>query len=125
LPALAVHDTAPTEATDRPGEARASSDRSAGGKPHLEEPQQYIIQQRFLTTEEMRASGNVEKQAIFPVDRHQRRIAIAPVRDSLQKSVVGPEVFFHHVQLWVGGPCLRQALATSKACLSGQFIESG
>ena len=47
------------------------------------------LQQRGLAAEQMGAAGDVEKQAMRRIERHQRREAVAPVGDVVERLGVG------------------------------------
>ena len=51
---------------------------------------------RGLAAEQMGTAGDVEKQAMRRIDRHQRRETIAPVGDGIQRPGVGSFIGIEH-----------------------------
>ncbi len=69
---------------------RARRDRGAGnrrtdGKAAPAQRIGYHLQQRALAAEQMRAAGDVEEQPVRRIERDQRREAVAPVGDVVQR----------------------------------------
>ena len=54
------------------------------------------LHQRGLAAEQMGAAGNVEKQAMRGIQRHQRGEAVAPVGDIVQRLGVGGLIGIEH-----------------------------
>ncbi|MCY1240850.1 hypothetical protein D9M72_537180 [compost metagenome] len=77
----------------------------------MKEPGQEVVEKRFLATEKMGAAGNVEIKAVFAVERHQRRIAAAPVRKPFQKGAIRHPVGGQHIDIRAHGPRLGNTLA--------------
>ena len=55
------------------------------------------LHQRGLAAEQMGAAGDVEKQAVRRIQRHQRREAVAPVGDGVQRRGVGGFIGIEHL----------------------------
>ena len=73
-----------------------AGDRGADGKAL---PRQCVAQhlhQRRFAAEQMGAAGDVEKQAMRGIERHQRREAVAPVGDVVQQAGVGGFIGIEH-----------------------------
>ena len=67
-------------------------------KPCARQRAAHELQQRGLAAEQMGAAGDVEKQAVRRIERHQRREAVAPVGDVVRASCVGRLVGIEHRQ---------------------------
>ena len=52
--------------------------------------------QRAFAAEQMGAAGDVEEQAMWSIERHQRREAVAPVRDIIQCPGIGRFIGIEH-----------------------------
>ena len=87
----ARHEALPAIARDAPGAARRIGDRGARGKALLAQPRQEIAGERRFAAEQMRAAGDVEKQAVRRIEADQRRVAVAPVGDGFEQTAVGLE----------------------------------
>ena len=83
------------------------------------------LHQRGLATEQMGAAGDVEKQAMRGIERHQWRKAIAPVCDVIQRLGVGSFIGIEHLQLRTDGAGIGQRQADLKAETRGQVIQRG
>jgi hypothetical protein len=57
------------------------------------------LQQPFLAAEQMRAAGDVEKQAMRRVERHQRGEPVAPVGDGVQRLGICCGVGIEHLDI--------------------------
>ncbi len=75
---------------------RGSGDRGADGKALPPQRVAQHLHQRRFAAEQMGAAGDVEKQAMRGVERHQRREAIAPVGDVVQQAGVGGFIGIEH-----------------------------
>ena len=64
---------------------RGAGDRGADGKAPPRQRAAYDPQQRGLAAEQMGAAGDVEEQPMRRIERHQRREAVAPVGDVVQR----------------------------------------
>ena len=73
-----------------------------------------IFQQRGFAAEKMRAAGDVEQQAILPVEGDERRIAVAPCGGGRQQRGVGLRVMFVAFQRWHQRPRIAQRLAVKE-----------
>ena len=91
-----------------PGGADGSGDGDGVGKARLRDALAQIGDQLVLAAVKMRAAADVEQQAVGSVDRHQRRVAQAPVGDILQQRGVGLGVFLDRLQRRMHGARLRQ-----------------
>ncbi len=98
-----------------PGGADVAGDGDGVGKARLRDALAQIGDQRFLAAVKMRAAADVEQQAVGRVDRHQRRVAQAPVGDILQQGCVGLGVFLDRLQRRMHGARLRQREAGVQA----------
>ena len=54
------------------------------------------LHHRGLAAEQMGAAGDVEKQAMRGIQRHQRREAVAPVGDGIQRPGIGGFIGIEH-----------------------------
>ncbi len=66
-----------------------AGNRAADGKALRGQRRAQKMHQCGLAAEQMRATGDVEKQAMRRIERHQRREAVAPVGDVIQQFGVG------------------------------------
>ena len=80
------------------GADRGGGDRGADGKTLPRQRAAHDLQQRGLAAEQMGAAGDVEKQPMRRIERHQRREAVAPVGDVVQRLAVGGLVGVEHRQ---------------------------
>ena len=62
-----------------------------------------VPQQRRLAAEQMGAAGDVEEQPVRRIERHQRREAVAPVGDVLQRLAVGGFIGVVHGEFGTDG----------------------
>ena len=51
----------------------------------------------------MGAAGDVEEQATITVQRHQRRVAVAPVGNGFQEALVGIRLGGPGIKVWMAG----------------------
>jgi hypothetical protein len=68
-------------------------------------------QHRGFTAEQMHATGDVEINSVWPIQRHQRREAVAPVGDVIKHLGVGRWIGVIDLQIRADGAgiCERQA----------------
>jgi hypothetical protein len=76
-------------------------------RPHaealVEQARQEIVEHRLFAAEEVGATGDVEEQPIRAIQRHQRRIAVAPVGQAFEQPPVGFRIGFLHFERGVHG----------------------
>ena len=65
--------------------------------------------------EEMGTAGNIKKQPIPAIKRHQRRVVVAPVGNAIEQAAIGGQIFFHDLKPGTHGARLRHALAFLEA----------
>ena len=95
---LAVTDDAAMDmTTHRPRAHRGAGDRGADGKTLHGQRVAHPPHHRGLAAEQMGAAGDVEKQAMRSIERHQRREAVAPVGDVIQRPGVGGFIGIEHL----------------------------
>ncbi len=90
------------------------------------EPRQraaYHLHQRGFAAEQMGATGNVEKQPMRGVQRHQRGEAVAPEGDIAQRPGVGGCIGIEHPQLRTDGAGIGERQADRKTQMRGGVIE--
>ncbi len=96
----------PPQATIRPCACRVSA-RAATAVPATAalttNPWRDSASQTFaimacFATEQVRAAGDVEEQAVDAVQRHQRREAVAPVGDGVERLCVGHRIGVDHLE---------------------------
>ena len=77
--------------TAPPPRRRPASRRGRRGhrNPDGRSRDRQIVQHRLFAAEQMGAAGDVEKQAVGAVERHQRRVAVAPVGEAFEQPAVG------------------------------------
>lgn len=87
---------------------------------------QHVAQEphhRGLAAEQMHAAGNVEQQAVRGIQRHQRREAIAPAGDGVQRLGVGGCIGIVHLQLRADGAGIGERQADIEAAMRGRIVE--
>lgn len=72
----------------RPGRPRCWGKAGANIETLMEEARQDVVQHGALAAEQMGAAGDVEKQAVRPVQRYQRGVAVAPVGKAFEQAPV-------------------------------------
>jgi hypothetical protein len=94
---LAVTDDATMDVTiHRPRAHRGAGDGGADGKALSGQDVTHPPHHRGLAAEQMDTAGDVEKQAMRSIDRHQRREAVAPVGNGIQSPGVGRFIGIEH-----------------------------
>ena len=73
----------------------------------------------------MGAAGDVEKQAMRGIERHQRREAVAPVGDVIQRSGIGHFIGIEHLQLRTDGAGIGERQADLKTETGRGIIQRG
>ena len=81
------------------------------------------LHQRGLAAEQMGAAGNVEKQAMRGIERHQRREAVAPVGDIAQRLGVGRCIGIEHRQCGQMARALASGRPIARPETRGGIIE--
>ena len=76
---------------------RCARNRGTDGKTLPRQRAAHHLHQRGLAAEQMGAAGNVEKQAMRGIQRHQRREAVAPGGDVAQRLGVGRRIGIEHL----------------------------
>jgi hypothetical protein len=74
--------------------------------------------------EKMRAAGYVEEETMRKIERDQRRIAIAPVGDLLQKRTVGNFVGLLDHKVGDGAACIGKRQTGTESSQLGILVES-
>ncbi len=90
------HDAAMDMTGHRP---RAHGGAGDGGADRKTLRGQHVAQQphhRGLAAEQMHTAGDVEKQAVRGIERHQRREAVAPTGNGIQRVDVGGLIGIEH-----------------------------
>ena len=72
-------------------------------KPRRAQRAAHDLQQRALAAEQMGAAGDVEIQPMRRIERHQRREAVAPVGDVIERLGVGDLIGIEHRQFGTDG----------------------
>ena len=113
---LALTDNAARDmARQRPRADRRTGNRSADGKTLPRQCTADRLQHRSLAAEQMRATADVEKQAMRRIERHQRREAIAPVGNVVQRPAVGRLVGIEHLHVRDDGARIGERQADIEA----------
>jgi len=73
----------------------------------------------------MGAAGDIEKQAMRGIQRHQRREAVAPVGDGIQRVSVGGFIGIEHKQMRTDGTGIGQWQADLKTEMGRGVIQRG
>src|SRR5437868_620895 len=71
----------------------------------------------------MGAAGNVQEQPVRQVERHQRREAIAPVGDVLQRLAVGGLVRIIDSEFGTDGARIGERQADGETCANGVLVD--
>jgi len=117
------HDAAMDMAGQRP---RADCGAGDGGADRKTLRSQDVAQQphhRGLATEQMHAAGDVEKQPMRGIERHQRRETVAPTGDGIQRVSVGGLVGIEHPELRTDGAGIGERQADIEAEPRGRIVE--
>ena len=80
-------------------------------------------QQGRLAAEQMGAAGDVEKQPMRRIERHQRREAVAPVGDVVQRLAVGGLVGVVHRQFRTHRPRIGERQADDEPGARGDIVD--
>ena len=80
-------------------------------KPCRVSARAYHLQQVGLAAEQMGAAGDVEKQPMRRIERHQRGKTVAPVGDVVQNGGIGGGIGIEHGYLGTDRPRIGQRLA--------------
>ena len=91
----------------------------------LEKPRQQIVEQRLFAAEKMRAAGDVEKEAVRSVQRHQRRVAVAPVGQRLDQPPVGFRIGLDDLERRIHGAGIGDARSAPEAEQLRLLIQGG
>jgi hypothetical protein len=83
------------------------------------------LHQRGLAAEQMGAAGDIEKQAVRGIERYQRREAVAPVGDIVQRLGIGHFIGIEHLQLRTDRAGIGQWQAHLEAEMRGGIIQRG
>ena len=71
----------------------------------------------------MGAAGDVEEQAVRGIERHQRREAIAPFGNGIQRLGIRSFIGIEHLQLRTDGAGIGERQADRKAETRGRVVE--
>ena len=107
----------------RAGADRGRGNRGADGKAAPCQRAAHDLQQRALAAEQMGAAGNVEIQPVRRIERHQRREAVAPVGDIVERLSVGDLIGVEHRQFGADGAGIGERQADREAGAHGQIVE--
>ena len=118
-----ANDAAMDMAGHRPRADRGAGDGGADGKALRGQRVAHQPHHRGLAAEQMHAAGDVEKQAMRGIQRHQRREAVAPVGDGIQRVRVGGFIGIEHLQLRTDGAGVGERQADLKAEARGRVVE--
>ena len=77
----------------------------------MEKARQDVVQHRPFAAEQMGAAGDVEKQAVGAVQRHQRGVAVAPVGKAFEQAAVGLRIGLDDVDRGMHGARIGNAHA--------------
>ena len=91
----------------------------------MEKAIEKIVQHGPLAAEKMGAAGNVQKEPVGAVERHQRRIAVAPVGEAIEQPPVGLGLGFDNFDRGMHGACFRNAHADPELQLPSPRVERG
>ena len=121
---LALPDDAAVDMTGhRPRAHGRAGDGGADGKTLRGQHVAHQPHHRGLAAEQMHAAGDVEQQAVRGIERHQRREAIAPTGDGVQRADIGGFVGVEHFQLRTDGAGIGERQAYIKTEPRGRVVE--
>ena len=105
---------------------RAHGGAGDGGADRKTLRGQHAAQQphhRGLAAEQMHAAGDVEKQAVRGIERHQRGEAVAPFGNGVQRVGVGGFIGIVHPHLRADGAGIGERQADIEAETRGRVVE--
>ena len=121
---LAIPDDAAMDmAGQRPRAHGRAGDGGADRKPLRGQHVAHKPHHRGLAAEQMDTAGDVEQQAMRGIQRHQRREAVAPTGNGIQRVRVGGFIGIEHPQLRTDGAGIGKRQADLKAEGSGRVVE--
>jgi hypothetical protein len=89
----------------------------------MEKTKQDVLEERPFATEKMRTAGDVEKQPVLAIKRHQRGIAIAPVGHRFQQPQICRRIFLDDIESGTHGTGFCHALTQFQPDLFRHFFE--
>ncbi len=98
-------------------------DRGADGKAAAAQRAADDLQQRTLAAEQMGAAGDVEIEPMRRIERHQRREAVAPVGDIVERLAVGDFIGVEHRQLRADRTGIGKRQADRESGVHSGFVE--
>ena len=104
--------------TDRGRGDRRTDDKTLQGQGIAQQSEQ-----RGLAAEQMGAAGDVEKEPMRGIERHQRREAIAPVGDVVQCLSIRRFIGVVHLQMRTDGAGIGERHADRKVLARGGIVE--
>ncbi len=107
-----------------PGRADGRGDGGMGGQAEACHPCEKVVAQPGLAAEQVRAAADVEQDAVGRIDGDERRVALAPVGDGVEKTCVAGLVLRHCGERGMHGAGLRQRHAGSEAEARGFRVDS-
>jgi hypothetical protein len=109
----------------RPRAHGSAGDGGADGKALRGQDVAHQPHHRGLATEQMDTAGDVEKQAMRGIQRHQRRETVAPRRNGVQRLGVGGFIGIEDLQLRTDGAGIGQRQANIQAEMGCGVIQRG
>ena len=104
---------------------RGTGNRRTYGKALPRQRIAHHLHQLGLAAEQMRAAGDVEEQAVWGIQRHQRRETVAPVGDGVQRLGIGGLIGVEHLHVRTDRARVGQRQADLKAEMSRGIIQRG
>ena len=117
------HDAGGEEAGCRPGRAHRRGEARTRVEPQAEETGEKFIEHGSFAAEEVRAAGRVEEKAVLAVERHQRRIAVAPVGQAFEKPPLSRRIGLHDLDPGMHGARIRDPHAALQAERLGPLVK--
>ena len=112
-------------AIHRPRADRGAGNRGADGKALPRQRTANHLHQCGLAAEQMRAAGDVEEQAVRGIQRHQRREAVAPVGDGVQRLRIRGLIGVEHLDVRTDRAGIGQRQADIEAEMGCGIIQRG
>ena len=109
----------------RPRADRSAGNRRADGKALPGQRVAQHLHQFGLAAEQMRAAGDVEEQAVRGIQRHQRREAVAPVGDGVQRLRIRGLVGIEHLYVRADRAGIGQRQADLKSETGRGIVQRG
>ncbi len=107
----------------RPRAYGRAGDGGADRKPLRGQDAAQQPHHRGLAAEQMRAAGDIEKQAVRGIERHQRGEAVAPTGNGVQRVSIGGFIGIVHLHLGADGAGIGERQPDIETETRGRVVE--